>query len=73
MRMRKQREAVRVGLTQVTDTGGYKTCPYQCLVMNVVSLSLEYIIANQFYESQNYRGLLIEAETTHESGRNREE
>ena len=41
--------------------------------MNVVSLSLEYVVVNRFYGSQNYRDLLVDEETTHESGRNREE
>ena len=68
MRTRKRREVVRAGLTQVTDTGRYKACPYQRLVVNVVSLSLEYVTANQFYESQNYGDLLTEAEMAYESG-----
>ena len=41
--------------------------------MDVVSLSLEFVIANQFYESQNCRDPLIGMEATHESGGNREE
>ena len=60
-------EVVRVGLTQVTNAGGYETGPYQCLVVDVVSLSLEHVIAN------HYRDLSIDVETTHESDRKREE
>ena len=67
MRTQKRREIVRVRLTQVTNTGRYKTCPYQCLVVDVVSLSLKHI------NVRHCRDLSIDVEMTHESDRNREE
>ena len=68
-----KREGVRARLTHVADTSGYKTRPYQRLVVNIVSLSLEYVVANWFHGSKDHKHLLIEVETTHKSGRHREE
>lgn len=36
-------------LTQVSNTRWHETCPYQCLIADVVPLSLQYIILMFFH------------------------
>jgi len=62
-----------MALTQISDTRGHETRPYQCLAVNVVSFSLQYTKKTRFVkeprecEGQICRVSLIETETTHES------
>ena len=64
---------MRAELTQVTNTIRYKTRAYQCLVVDVISLSLEYVTAGRFRGSENDKDLLIDAGVTYKGGGNREE
>ena len=48
-----EREVVRAGLTHVTEASGYKTRSYQCLVVNVVSLSLECKVRQRVFANKS--------------------